>query len=245
MGVSSLGDFTGTDNTAVGHSAMGNSFGNANFNTAVGSTALLITTGFQNIGIGEQAGRNLTGGSYNIDIGSQGVDSDSGVIRIGDPNPIVKTFVAGVTGVNVSGANVVVNSAGQLGINVSSERFKEDIHDMTEASSGLMRLRPVTFRYKKPYEDGSKPLDYGLIAEEVAQVYPDLVVKGRDGEVETVQYQKLTPMMLNELQKQSQQAQSQQETVTRLTDTIKSLQGQVAALQKTVERLLTAGAQGQ
>src|ERR1051326_6507677 len=66
---------------------------------------------------------------------------------------------------------------------------------MGAASSGLLRLRPVSFRYKQPYEDGSKPLDYGLIAEEVEEVYPDLVIKNKDGRVETVQYQKLTPML--------------------------------------------------
>ena len=89
---------------------------------------------------------------------------------------------------------------------------------MSDASSGLLRLRPVTFRYRKPYADGSKPVDYGLIAEEVAVVYPDLVVKGADGQVETVQYHKLIPMLLNELQKDH--------------ETIQSLQAQVAALQK-------------
>ena len=72
---------------------------------------------------------------------------------------------------------------------------------MGDASSGLSHLRPVTYRYQQPYEDGSKPRDYGLIAEEVAQVFPDLVVKSPDGEIETVQYHKLIPMLLNELQK--------------------------------------------
>jgi hypothetical protein len=90
----------------------------------------------------------------------------------------------------------------QLGTVLSSRRYKEDIHDMRDASNGLLRLRPVTFRYKQPIKDGSKPLDYGLIAEEVGEVYPDLVVKNADGEVETIQYHKLTPMLLNELQKQ-------------------------------------------
>src|SRR5205814_9869953 len=74
-------------------------------------------------------------------------------------------------------------------------------------------LRPVTFRYKKPYADGSKPLDYGLIAEEVADVFPDLVVKGEDGQVQTVQYQKLTPMLLNEVQKLHERLQQQDATI--------------------------------
>ena len=72
---------------------------------------------------------------------------------------------------------------------------------MGDFSSNLLRLRPVTYRYKQPYADGTKPLDYGLIAEEVAELYPDLVVRGRDGQVETVQYHKLTPMLLNEVRK--------------------------------------------
>src|ERR1017187_10918324 len=92
-------------------------------------------------------------------------------------------------------------------------RYKEDIQDMSDASSNLVRLRPVTFRYKKPYADGSKPLDYGLIAEEVAEVYPDLVVRGKDGQIETVQYQKLTPMLLNELQKQNYEIQKQRREI--------------------------------
>jgi hypothetical protein len=80
-------------------------------------------------------------------------------------------------------------------------RFEEDVHDMADASSGLLRLRPVTCRYEQPQADGSKPVDYGLIAEEVAEVYPDIVVKGADGQVQTVQYQKLTPMLLNEVRR--------------------------------------------
>lgn len=98
---------------------------------------------------------------------------------------------------------VVIDSNGQLGTVSSSRRFKEDIRDMNDASSGLLRLRPVTYRYAQPYADGGKPLDYGLIAEEVAEVYPDLAARGADGQIETVQYQKLTPMLLNELQKQA------------------------------------------
>ena len=112
--------------------------------------------------------------------------------------------------------NVVVDSNGQLGTISSSRRFKEDIQDMGDASSGLMRLRPVTFHYKQPYQDGSKPIDYGLIAEEVAEVYPDLAVKGADGQIETVQYQKLVPMLLNELQKQAEQNRALEERLAAL-----------------------------
>jgi hypothetical protein len=102
---------------------------------------------------------------------------------------------------------------------------------MGQASSGLLRLRPVTYRYKQPYADGSKPGDYGLIAEEVAEVYPDLVVKGNDGETETVQYQKLTPMLLNEMQKQNRHAQEQDETIRQQREQILELQARLAVLE--------------
>jgi len=119
--------------------------------------------------------------------------------------------------------NVVIDTNGQLGTVSSSRRFKEEISDMAEASSGLLRLRPVTFRYRRPYEDGSKPIDYGLIAEEVAEVYPDLVVKTADGQVETVQYQKLTPMLLNEVQKLTQQNRQLADRVANLENLLHSL----------------------
>ena len=97
---------------------------------------------------------------------------------------------------------------------------------MANASSGLLRLRPVTYRYKQPYADGSRPIDYGLIAEEVAEVYPDLVVKGVDGLVQTVQYQKLTRMLLNELQKQHEQIQEQRVEIQKLEGRLAALEAQ-------------------
>jgi hypothetical protein len=110
--------------------------------------------------------------------------------------------VRGVTTGSGDAVNVVIDSNGQLGTISSSRRFKEDIHDMGDASRGLMRLRPVTFRYKKPFDDGSKPIQYGLIAEEVAEVYPDLVAHSADGQIETVKYQVVEAMLLNEVQQQ-------------------------------------------
>jgi hypothetical protein len=124
--------------------------------------------------------------------------------------------LAGVRGViphNNDAVNVVIDSNGQLGTVSSSRRFKEDIQDMGEASSGLLRLRPVTFRYQKPFADGSKPIEYGLIAEEVAEVYPDLVSRSAEGQIETVKYQLLDSMLLNELQKEHQQVQQQFEEI--------------------------------
>ena len=120
-------------------------------------------------------------------------------------------FAAGVRGITTGNSNaipVVIDYDGQLGTVSSSRRLKEDIHDMGDTSSGLLRLRPVTFRYRKPFADGSKPIEYGLIAEEVAEVYPDLVAHSADGQIETVKYQVLDSMLLNELQKEDQQVQS-------------------------------------
>ena len=94
-----------------------------------------------------------------------------------------------------------------------------------------MRLRPVTYRYQQPYADGSKPRDYGLIAEEVAEVYPDLVVTNKEGQVETVQYQKLTPMLLNEVQKQRRELQEQSETIRQQQEQNRKLEARLAALE--------------
>jgi hypothetical protein len=193
---------TGSSNTANGYKALYNN--NANNNTAYGSGALANNiAGTGNIAIGRNAGLSVSSGnSNNIEIGNGGSSGDSGAIRIGTSGTQTSFFAAGVEGVNVSGATVIVSSSGQLGVASSSRRFKEDIHDMANASEGLMRLRPVTFRYKKPFEDGTKPIQYGLIAEEVAEVYPDLVARSADGQIETVKYQLLDPMLLNEVQRQ-------------------------------------------
>jgi hypothetical protein len=163
-----------------------------------------ITTGGFNIAIGDQAANNVSGGSFNnIHIGSQGLFSDSNTIRIGTQDTQATFFAAGISGATVSGAPVIVDTTtGQLGVASSSRRYKEDIQDMVDASDGLMKLRPVTFRYQKPFADGSKPIQYGLIAEEVADVYPDLVARSTDGQIETVKYQVLDSMLLNGVQKQ-------------------------------------------
>ena len=226
---------TGNDNTAIGYEALSSDTGGNN--TAIGYQALANSTiGHDNIAVGYVAGDNISTGSHNIDIGNQGSSSDgtavnSGVIRIGNSLQ-TSFFAAGISGVGVSGTAVQVDSNGQLGVILSSRRYKEDIQDMDDASSGLLRLRPVTYRYRQPYADGSKPIDYGLIAEEVADVYPDLVVKGADGQIQTVQYHKLTPMLLNEVQKEHGTTQS-------LLDKVALLEAQVSALQKALEILMS------
>jgi len=109
---------------------------------------------------------------------------------------------------------------------LSSSRFKEQISDMGETSSKLLRLRPVNFFYKPEYDDGSHLLQYGLVAEEVAKVYPEMVAYGKDGKALTVRYQLLAPMLLNELQKQAEQIRSLEDQV----DQFRSLEKRLAAL---------------
>jgi hypothetical protein len=215
---------TGNYNTATGINALELSSGDSN--TADGAYALHNTTGSNNTALGHSAGFLLATGSNNIIIGNFGVAADDHTIRIGDVQ--TNTFIAGISGVSISGATVLIDSSGHLGTPVSSRRYKEDIQGMGDASSNLLRLRPVTYRYKQPYADGSKPLDYGLIAEEVAEVYPDLVIRGKDGQVETVQYHKLTPMLLNELQKQH--VESEKHTQQQ-DETIRQLQARLAVLE--------------
>ena len=225
---------TGQGNTAIGFQALSGNVIGVN-NTAVGSNALLAATGNYNTALGVNAGSNLGAGSNNILIGNPGNPDDglgNAVIRIGYLQS--QTFIDGIRGKTTGNGDavpVVIDSSGQLGTINSSGRFKEDIQDMAGASSGLLRLRPVTYRYKQPYADGSKPIDYGLIAEEVAQVYPDLVVRGPDGLVQTVQYQKLTPMLLNELQKQNLQGQKQDEIIQLQQIQIQQLEARLAALE--------------
>ena len=202
---------TGAGNTASGESALADNI-TGNYNTASGYSALEInTTGSFNIAIGyEASSRVANGNSNNIDIGSVGASGDgatanNGVIRIGTEGTQTSAYIAGISGASVSGgAAVYVASSGQLGTVLSSQRFKEQITDMGETSSKLLQLRPVNFFYKPQYDDGSHLLQYGLIAEEVAKVYPEMVAYDNDGQILTVKYQLLAPMLLNEVQKLEQ-----------------------------------------
>jgi hypothetical protein len=218
-GVTAGYNTTGSLNTAEGFDALfSNTTGSSN--TAIGASAgQSILSGSSNILVGAYAGGNLSSSeSSNILIGSSGVAGDSDTIRIG--GVIGATYIAGIRGTTTNNSDaipVVIDSNGQLGTVSSSRRYKEDIHDMGDASHGLLRLRPVTFHYKKPYADGSKPIQYGLIAEEVAEVYPDLVVRGKDGQVETVQYYKLDAMLLNELQRLAEASAGDRQHIADLT----------------------------
>lgn len=197
---------TGGSNTAHGFGALFiNSTGSNN--TAVGFRAgALQNTGSNNIALGFEAGVNLSTGSNNIIIGNTGTVADQNTIRIGSQGTHVRTFITGIRGTRVTaGQAVMVDANNQLGVISSSARYKEDIQPMGDASSPLMQLRPVTFRYKLPEADGSKPIQYGLIAEEVEQAMPDLVIYNNDGTPESVAYQLLPSLLLNEYQKQGRE----------------------------------------
>jgi hypothetical protein len=205
VGLSTLSRNIGARNTATGVGALyGNTTGS--YNTAMGYAALGdIGTGNNNIAVGYQAGQNVAAGSNNIYIGSPGVLGDEGdTIRIGTPGTQTFFYVAGIYGENSSGIPVYFNYLGRLGTVSSSRRYKEDIQDMGDAS-GFDAAPPSHVPLQKPFEDGSKPIQYGLIAEEVAEVYPDLVARSADGQIETVKYQLLDSMLLNEAQKQQKE----------------------------------------
>src|SRR6266536_3575259 len=189
---------TGGSNTANGRSALyNNDAGLAN--TAIGRDALYNnTTGNSNIALGDGAGGNLTTGNGNIDIGHLGVADESGTIRIGTSGTQTRTFIAGISGATASGgAAVFVNASGQLGTSTSSKRFKDQIKPMDKASEALLALNPVSFRYKKEIDPEGIP-QFGLVAEDVAKVNPDLVVRDTDGEIYTVRYDAVNAMLLNE-----------------------------------------------
>jgi Chaperone of endosialidase len=193
--------YSGNYNVAVGYDVLPNLY-SSSYNTGVGSQALWSdTTGSNNIALGYQAGYNVTTGSNNIEIGNMGSSGDASVIRLGTQNIQTKTFIAGVYGTSVSGNAVYVNSQGQLGVVVSSERFKTDIASMKDPDK-LSQLRPVTFHLKT---DPKGPRQYGLIAEEVAKVYPALVVRDEHGRIDGVRYDELAPILLRKVQLHDEQ----------------------------------------
>jgi hypothetical protein len=125
---------------------------------------------------------------------------------------------------------VYINSDGQLGTQTSSLRFKEQVREMRDRSSSLFQLRPVTFFYKPQYDDGSHLLQYGLIAEEVAKIYPEMVVYDKDGQPYTVKYQLLAPMLLNEVQKQQKVVTAQQQQIEQMRQRLSQLEAVVIRL---------------
>jgi hypothetical protein len=237
---------TGGSNTASGVDALvSNTTGG--HNVADGINALFHnTTGKSNIALGASSGANLTTGSNNIDIGNVGSAGESSHIRIGTVGTQTDTFIAGIHGVTVASAvGVVIGVNGHLGTVTSSARFKEAIKPMDKASEAILSLEPVTFRYKKELDPDGIP-QFGLVAEQVEKVNPDLVARDADGKVNTVRYEAVNAMLLNEFLKAHKKVEEQEATITQLKSTVaqqqKEFQTTAAHQQKQIETL-TAGLQ--
>jgi len=221
VGHSALFDNTdGTFNTAIGTSALTLSTGDGN--TACGNVALFNNTGSNNTALGNGAGTNLTFGDNNIDIGYivGGVAGESNTIRIGNSD-ITNTFISGISGTNSpGGVAVFCNSDGKLGVISSSARFKDDIKPMGEASEAVLALKPVSFRYKKEI-DPKGLAEFGLIAEEVEKVNPDLIIRDRQGKPQTVRYEQVNAMLLNEFLKEHAKVQRLEAALEAVTERLK------------------------
>jgi len=243
---SAFGNFALSANTtAGGNSAFGFSALTANTtganNVAVGAAALAgLTTGVSNIAIGTGAGGNLNAAESNdIYIGNSGIQGESDTIRIGYIGTVTSAYIAGIyKKTSASGTEVFVNATGQLGTVKSSLRYKHEIADMGDESDVLMKLRPVAFYYK-PEVDDTQTQQYGLVAEEVAKVAPELVAFNEDGTPETVRYHFVNAMLLNEVQKQRQRIEDQQETNERQSNTIAQQQAEIQELAARMAKLET------
>jgi hypothetical protein len=190
--------------------------------------------------LGSFAGSNLTTGDNNIDIGNQGVVDEANTIRIGAQGTQTKTFIAGITGAAVTGVAVKVNAAGQIGTAPSSQRFKAEIKPMDKASEAILALKPVTFHYKKEFDPEETP-QFGLVAEDVEKVNPDLVARDEQGKIYTVRYDAVNAMLLNEFLKQHGQVQELKGTVAQQQKQMQaltaSLKEQAAQIQKVSAQL--------
>jgi len=238
-----LHNTTGSINTANGVNALqNNTIGGAN--TASGYQALFNNTaGNFNIALGYFAGSNVTGDN-NIDVGNNGLAADSETIRIGIQGLHGATFIAGIRGATVAnGATVVAGTDGHLGTMTSSRRFKEEIKPMDKASEAVLALKPVTFRYKRQLDPNRIP-QFGLVAEEVEKVNPDLVACDAKGEVSTVRYEAVNAMLLNEFLKehrkvegQGRKVREQDATITRLTSKAEKQEAIIGELRNEMKTL--------
>ncbi len=221
--------------------------------TGLGNHALQFSNGSRNAALGFYAGFTLTSGSNNIDIGNPGgAAAESNTIRIGTTPtttagnvlaPHTATYIAGIGGTQVTGAAVYVTASGQLGVLASSERYKTDIAPIASSTNRLGQLRPVSFHLKN---DPKGDVQYGLIAEEVSKVYPELVIRDESGKIQGVRYEELTPMLLAEVQKQQQlgaaqaaMIEAQDQHAATLDAEISALTGQLTALQATLAGMQT------
>jgi hypothetical protein len=244
-----LSNSTGATNTATGGGALfSNTIGNNNTgtgfstlsanmtgsgNTAIGRSALTITTGSGNTALGTNAGSALTSGNLNIDIGADviGVAGESNTIRIGANLPETPgasaCHIGGIYNQSVDPAtasSMAIDASGKLGTMLSSRRFKHDIKPMDKASEAILALKPVTFHYKS---DAKNTPCFGLIAEEVAEVNPDLVVRNKDGDIYTVRYDQVNAMLLNEFLKARRQIDAQQKQIDALTAGLQKVSAQL------------------
>jgi hypothetical protein len=219
---------TGGPNTADGAQALQNNT-TASFNTAIGDTALFNnTTGGGNTAVGSSAGFNQTtgGGNVYIGFGMNGV--------AGETNSCYIASIFGQTSTN--GVPVFINSDNKLGTTTSSKRFKQDIKPMDKASEALLALRPVTFRYKKDI-DPAGISQFGLVAEDVEKVNPDLVVRDKEGRPYSVRYDQVNAMLLNEFLKEHRKTEKLEATVVTQQKQIEAL---TAGLQKVSAQLTAA-----
>jgi Chaperone of endosialidase len=222
----------GSDNTANGERVLAR-LTQGSSNTAMGAGALgTLTNGNGNTAMGRSAGFRLTTGSNNIYIGNDGVASESSTIRIGAPVN-TRTFIAGISGVGVIGMPVYVNAEGQLGLATSSQRFKDDIKPMDQASEAILGLKPVSFCYKTDI-DPAGTRQFGLVAEDVEKVNPDLVMRDKEGKSFTVRYDAVNAMLLNEFLKAHRKIEKHGATIVRQQEQINAL---AAGLQKVSARL--------
>ena len=231
---------TGSQNTAIGFQAL---FFNrtGNDNTVNGVLALANNaTGSNNIALGNSAGINLTTGSNNIYIGNPGNHGESGKIRIGTIGTQMATFLAGISGVTVpDGVGVIVGANGKLGTVLSSERFKDEVKPMDKASEAILALQPVTFRYKHDLDPEGIP-QFGLVAEQVEKVNPDLVARDEQGKPYSVRYEAVNAMLLNEFLKEHRKVQELEANAARQQRQIEALR---AGLQKVnAQHVLRKGA---
>jgi len=244
---------TGFSNTAIGSTALQNNtagfFNTANGigalffnttgsnNTAIGSEALFRKTiGSNNIAVSGDAGGNLITGSYNVYIGNGGVARESGAIRIGGTGT-ANAYIAGISGATVpSGVAVIVDTNGHLGTTTCSARFKEAIRPMDKASEAIFALKPVTFRYKHALDPDRIP-QFGLVAEDVEKVNPDLVACDDQGKPYTVRYEAVNAMLLNEFLKEHRKVDKLEATIAQLKAISTEQEAANAEQQKTMEAL--------
>src|SRR5437899_5093248 len=227
---------TGNFNTASGEGALTNNTSGSN-NAALGQNALVSNTnGSSNDAISSHDGSNLTTGQNSIDIGNPGIATEAGIIRIGNVGTQTATFIAGISVSAIGGTPVVVNNKGRLGVASSSQRFKDEIKPMEKASEAVLALRPVTFRYK-PEVDPERAPQFGLVAEQVEKVNPDLVARDEQGKPYTVRYEAVNAMLLNEFLKEHRKVERLEATIAELRSTAVKQEAINAQQQKGMETL--------